>query len=158
MSTTVAEFINISVRLNQFDFDKVRIAVNEAIKNNEISDIESSEGLDEKAIREIFAKGYYNSPSSNIIQAEEPKVPTTFEEALQYQKDLQAATIKHHEETFQRVLNSLSGDDNSTRATMELSAEITSILEERKQREVHNIEHASRMERVKKIYAKPVQA
>ena len=28
----------------------------------------------------------------------------------------------------------------------------------RKQREVHNIEHASRMERVKKIYAKPVQA
>lgn len=28
----------------------------------------------------------------------------------------------------------------------------------RKQREVHNIEHASRMERIKKIYAKPVQA
>ena len=28
----------------------------------------------------------------------------------------------------------------------------------RKQREVHNIEHASRMERVKKIYAKPPQA
>ena len=25
----------------------------------------------------------------------------------------------------------------------------------RKQREVHNIEHASRMERIKKIYAKP---
>ena len=28
----------------------------------------------------------------------------------------------------------------------------------RKQREVHNIEHASRMERIKKIYAKPAQA
>ena len=28
----------------------------------------------------------------------------------------------------------------------------------RKQREVHNIEHASRMERIKKIYAKPPSA
>ncbi len=28
----------------------------------------------------------------------------------------------------------------------------------RKQREVHNIEHASRMERIKKIYAKPAQS
>ena len=28
----------------------------------------------------------------------------------------------------------------------------------RKQREVHNIEHANRMERIKKIYAKPPQA
>jgi len=28
----------------------------------------------------------------------------------------------------------------------------------RKQREVHNIEHASRMERIKKIYAKPPAA
>tara|TARA_B100001115_G_scaffold142499_1_gene110234 strand:- start:140 stop:349 length:210 start_codon:yes stop_codon:yes gene_type:complete len=27
----------------------------------------------------------------------------------------------------------------------------------RKQREVHNIEHATRTERIKKIYAKPVQ-
>ena len=132
-----------SVRDSKFDFRNAASLVNKAIENGEVPSHQNK--VTEKEVREIFAaefdgndnqntKKKSNDTSSSLALLSDENIPTTIQDALDFQKQLNLNAMEQKKEIFSRVLNSLSGDDNLA-ATMTLSKEITEILEERKLQE-----------------------
>ena len=92
---------------------------------------------------------------SSLALLSDENIPTTIQDALDFQKQLNLNAMEQKKEIFSRVLNSLSGDDNLA-ATMTLSKEITEILEERKLQEEEKriIEEKERKEKEMDDYLK----
>ena len=139
----IVTLVKTSVRDSKFDFRNAALLVNKAIENGEVSYHQNK--VTEKEVREIFASDFHetdtinkelssNDTSSSLSRSSDENIPTTIQDALNFQKQLNLNAMEQKKEIFSRVLNSLSGDDNLA-TTMTLSKEITEILEERKLQE-----------------------
>ena len=144
----VESFVKKTTREHAFDFDKVSLALNEAIKFGSVSNPDGGT-FSAQDCREIFSNGYNAeevvvpgssmnvevevmppAPPSDTLVREPPK---NFKEALAFQKDLESETARRSEDVFSRVLTSLGGSRDTMQEAMSLSKEISDMLASREQ-------------------------
>lgn len=111
----IVDFLKLSVRQNEFDFDKVaRLIQNYCIENGREYLVKS---IDASSCRECFAEDFYSENNPNTCRPEESAKPLrplddlSFDEMMEVISNMEEENIRKKEKIFARVLSSLSNGE-----------------------------------------------